>query len=497
MINRQVSEKDLGNFRRERLSSTSTLDDLERSVHLLYRLGVGVGKSHAADQLLTDPATYGRFDLVIYAAPSWNIINERSIVAGLEAAPVNWLVLRPRPVEACGQYAEQWTKIEESGCSAYGKGTLCRECQTNVPRSNRCFWPKQLANLKGAQLIFTTEQQIVLNRSLVWLLRLRTEARRVLVVLDEARFLDGSFEVAIEPDDLERFRDVVQQRREIPRSLSNMWVSGIDNLLKASSSELAGLRLDFPGNLNRYAFPIQSEGIGRFGSRFRYLGYQLAAIQWGPPGERWKGLDGVIHFTARPYLNCHLLLLSAHLSSTYAAHRLGRSAMASPFEHVRFRHTGTRIVNLKNRIGADSYFRRNHRQILDVFAVLVLRNILLKRSTLLISRKKSKCFCAEYLKRRLQGWGFAVRFVTDAYDSLPNAPRSTVVPIIHYGILGVNDFTEYESAYCLNSYYVSTTELNRHVQDTEPRAVSRPTEHRLWPGDDPKGNRRRFQFSRH
>jgi hypothetical protein len=60
--------------------------------------------------------------------------------------------------------------------------------------------------------------------------------------------------------------------------------------------------------------------------------------------------------------------------------------------------------------------------------------------------------------------------VDSSYDTLPETPDPLVVPLIHYGILGVNDFTDYESAYCLNGYYVNGTELNRAIQEFEPRS---------------------------
>ena len=466
-----VTEGDLERFRTERLSPQAILRDVEQSVQILYRLPVGVGKSLAADRLLAHPDTYSRFQLVVYAAPSWNILNERPIVAGREKAPVPWRIFRPRPSERCGSRAEEWDILEKHGCSAYGKGTLCRECRGEAGRSSRCFWSKQFSDLRGIGLIFTTEQQLVLNRSLVWMLKNRTGAGRVLVVLDEARLLDTSFEITLEPQDLERFLELIRilrRPRGIPTKIADAWRRAITFLLSASSEELADNPLSLPGALNSRAFLIQSEGTKMLGRAFRYVGYDLALIQWGAPQERWKDSAGRIHFMARPYLNCHLLVLSAHLRAAYTAHRLGKSSIASPFEHVRFHHSGTRVLNLRNRIGADAYFKRNHKQILDFFAVLILRNILQRRSTFLVSRKKSKCLCVEYLERRLRAWGLPVRFVTEAFEDLPREPRPDTIPVVHYGILGVNDFTEYECAFCVNSYYISDRELNRHVQEAEP-----------------------------
>lgn len=466
-----ISEHEIDAFREERLSPPALIDEVERSVAVLYRLGVGVGKSLAVDRLLSHPGTFSRFGLVVYAAPSWNIIRERAIVSGRMMSPASWKLLKPRPVDQCGSYAEQWEVLETRGCSAYGKGTLCSECQQGIPEAERCFWPTQFSKLDGVQLIFATEQQLVLNRMLVWMLRARTNAGRVLVILDEARLLDASFEICLAPSDLERFLEVItalQRPKGLSPATATAWRSGIELLLEGSVEEINDAQIKFPAALHRRAYLLQAEGIQTFGEDFRYIGYDLGLLPWNSGASLWKDSPGNIHFIARPYLNCHLLILSAHLSAAYAAHRLGRGSIASPCDGLEVRHSKTRILNLRNRIGADSYFKRNHKQILDLFAVLIARNISEGRTTLLVSRKKSKAFCATYLERRLKGWGVNVKFLTDSFEALPKAPDPMVIPIIHYGILGVNDYTEYESAYSLNSFYISSVELNRHVQDSEP-----------------------------
>jgi hypothetical protein len=320
-------------------------------------------------------------------------------------------------------------------------------------------------------LVFCTEQQFMVIRSLLHLLRERTGARRVLVILDEARLLDASFEVKINATDMERFSKVLaglDRPHGLPSRVARAWKSGIDQISRAGTKSLGDTRFELPGGLNAHSYRIQKAGIRRFGGEFRYLGYELIQFCFSRQEERWKSDDGTVHFTARPYLGCHLLVLSAHLRADYVAHRLGISHIASPFERTRFCHTGTRILNLHARLGADCYFSNNRKQILDSVAVLIARNVLNGRTTLLISRKKSKQLCIEHLAEKLAGWGIAVRFEHEDYGSLPNPPDPKTIPVVHYGILGVNDFSEYESAYCMNSFYVSDRELNQRVQDSEP-----------------------------
>lgn len=463
-----VTERELDAFRREHLSSTALLRLIETFVWVLLRLGIGVGKSWAVDGILRDPATFARFDLVLYFTQSWDVLRERPILAGHEGAPVSWATIDPRPIERCGPYAERWAELEKRGCSTFAKATLCRECMC---LRGPCPWPAQYKRLREHQLIFAPDQHLVLNRGLVPFLRMLTKAVRVLVILDEAKVLDGSFEVRIAAEDLRRLREVIHhlaRPKGVPSRMAQNWCQAIDDVLAVSSDGLRSLHLDLWIGLFRRAFKIQKEGIARFGDEFRYVAFELALLQWSRPEERWKDAYGTIHFVARPYLGCHLLILSAHLSAAYVSHRLGQDSITSPFERTQFIHTGTRIFNLRSRIGAETYFLKNSPQILDTFAVLIRRNVLDSRTTLLVTRKKFKAHCAEYLRERLAGWGIDVRFVVDDLAALPAQPDPRVIPVLHYGVHGVNDFTEYESAYCLNGYYVRSSELERHVQEHEP-----------------------------
>jgi len=466
-----IDETGLQDFRRRHLSPDAVLDTIERHVQVLLRVSLGVGKSFAADALLRSPRLWKRFNLVIYCAPTWAILNERPFVNGAEAPPVPHLVIRPRPTEACGPFDEPWRELQERKCSAYGKATLCRDCQDGVPPADRCFWPGQLRKIKGTKLVFAPEQQLVNNPSLVALLQQRTQHQRILVILDEARLLDTSFEVTIRRSDLEVFADVIlslERPKKMSASVLATWRRTLKRLLGCRSTAALEGTIQLPGDLHYHAYHVQEQGILAHGDAFRFLGYDLSLLSFSRSHERHLDHDGTIRFIARPYLHCHLLLLSAHINAAYAGHRLGRDPLPSPFEKTVFRHSGTRIVNIRNRIGADRYFGKNHPQILDTFAVLILRNIIEGRSTLLISRQKRKDLCAEYLTKRLAGWGCPVQIAVDGYEDLPETPNPKIIPLIHYGMLGVNDFREYEAALGLNSYYVPSTELNRALQEAEP-----------------------------
>lgn len=469
----RIDERALHAFRASRLSPAALLALLDSLVRLLVRLGIGVGKSVSIDGLLADPETYRRYDLVLYAASSWEIIHERTVVADPSVCPVPMRIIRPRPVKECGPYRHEWTRLEEQRCFTYAKATLCRDCQAHVPDEDRCFWPIQLDDLEGVGMIVLTEQQLVLNRSLLSVLLQKTGAKKPLIILDEALFLDRSFEIVLDPEDLSRFRSVLADSG-LPKSvrkLADRWVEEVDALLDADVAGLAECSLRLSSSLLRHSFEVQALGIKHLGSKFSFSAYDLLALQWSSQSERWRDSSGRIHFVSRPYLNRHMLIMSAHLSAAFTGHRLGCGTIPSPFENVLVRHSATTIHNIRSPIGAIRNFTKNLRYVLDTFAAVILRNVAEGRTTLLVARMKLKEDCAKYLERRLAGWGIRVRFVHDGYGGLPTSPEPTTVPIVHYGIRGVNAFENYETAYCLHSYYVPTDVLNHHVHETEPEGL--------------------------
>lgn len=466
---RVVTEAQLGAFRKEELSPGALLAALDREVQVLFRIPVGVGKTRAAIGLLCDPATYEAFDLVLYAAPSWAILEE--VEAGLVAggAPAR-RTLKPRPAERCGSLDTVWAQFEKQGCGAHARATLCEQ---RCPMRADCDWPNQMSGLAGTRLVLTTEQRLAATRTLTLSVFELTGTTRPMIVLDEAQTLDADYEVVLTWEALEQCRDVLVGL-ETAGGLA--WqharcqtLEGLERLL-SSTTVIADVDADtFPRTLHDNAAAIQGMGLARFGDTYQYIGRQLVHLAYSRHDERAVLPEG-IRFIARPYLNRHLLLLSAHHDPWYVAHRLGSTRIASPFEDVRVRHTGTRVLNLTDSAGASKWFGSNHVRILDAFAVIVAHNIAEGRSTLLISRKKSKALVATYLEQRLRGWGLDARLLVDEGARLAGAPDPLVIPVVHYGILGVNAYERYDSVLCVNSYYVSDKVLTKQLTQFEPRS---------------------------
>jgi hypothetical protein len=463
-----VDEVGLDAFRADRLQPRFWLDELAKHERVLGNIAVGVGKSYAADLLLNCPETYEQYDVVIYVAPELNIINERAIVNGQSISLVPFKNLNSRPSVRCGALGSEWAEYERQGCSAYAKANLCAKCPHFSDIQNPCKWPYQLAtdHLKDVKLFFLTDQRLAETRTLIPFLKKATGAQRMLLILDEAKCLDVTHKVVLSFSELRNFHDAVKATHGISPKLKQVWLTGITTLLAANE----GLHDDgwaFPKGMQEAA-SIEGTGIRLFGKKFRYLGYDIGYFACSRTHERWRDSQG-IHFISRPMLSADTLVLGAHLKTPYVAHRMGIDTIHSPFDNIRFSHSGTRFYNIKNGAGMASLFssKENMPRIIEFFAALIARNIAAGKTTALVSRNKFTQSCAKMLRERLLSIGLDVDFICEGFDGLgPPDPR--VIPILHYGMLGTNTFIGYETCYCLNSYYRSNDDIINALQENLP-----------------------------
>lgn len=463
---KSINEAGLGGFRAGFLSSERILGALSHETALmLLRLPLGVGKSSTADAILKAPETYERYDVVVYVAPNYAIINERRRANDL---PVSQLVLAARPKDRCGGRNAEWSALEKAGCAAYAKKSICASCP-EYQTSDPCLWPDKMAKkLKGVRLVLCVEQHIVNNPSFIQNICAATKAKRILLILDEARLTQASFQIRFTPGELRTFAHTLEQARsevEEPEVIEAT-LDLVMDLLTVDERRLQGGRWEFDRALNYLASEIQATGLRHSPRGFRYLGHALVALRYSRPHERWIEND-CIHFVAHPYLGCDTLVLAANFPAQYVKCRLGAGDVKSPFEALRVMHSDTRVYNIKNSAGAGRFFRRNKAWVLDFFAAMIDRNIRLGKRTLLVCKKATEQACAEYLARRLRELGHAaVVVLADEYDPSNKSPLQ--IPIIHYGVMGINTFEDFECCYCLNSYYIRAQDLEHQFNEARP-----------------------------
>lgn len=460
-----LNEADLEGFRREQLSPEAILRQVTANHQVLLRLPVGVGKSYAAHQFVLDKQVRERFDLIVYGAPRIELLDE--LAAKLNGAGVRHRILKRRPAERCGPLDKEWRRLENAACGALGRRKLCRgQC----PHVNDCEWPSQLSELKGTEVILTSEQRLGHQRDLSNLLTEITGAERVLIVLDEGELAGMPFEVVVTLPELDGFKEAVEsvdattpEDQVKKRALLEACVRVQDAIERETTSGLVFDSIDTTW---------ESEAVQEAGfegnADFRFLGFDLELLRGADPKERYIEYYR-LRFIARPKLDGPLLVLSANLNDEYFAHRLGLAAIASPFKEYRFMHSGSTLINIQSAVGTSYSFCRNHKGVLRHFAAILALNILQGTSTLLVSKKSHVETCKEALETMLAEIGIHVRIVSCGdWGELPRVPDPRIVPILHYGMVGTNSFEQYESALCLNGFYTRKRIIEKALQEADP-----------------------------
>ena len=298
-----------------------------------------------------------------------------------------------------------------------------------------------------------------------------TRADSILLLIDEADFLEESVRVRLAQSDLKAFLSAVENA-DLPDSRRRAWLEPTRLLLGARTEDLRAPGWGFPHPTLNDTLAIQSAGLAH-NPRFRWCGHHLFAFGKARRAARWRDRRGDVVFVSSPVLGDRTVFFAAGLSADFLRRQLRIERVAEPFASVLCQHRETHFYNICSLLGAASRFGSNHPQILDLFALLLLRNISAGRRTLLVSRKHLKRLCADYLERRLTRWGCPVMIVANSGESVTSTDPATL-PLIHYGISGINSFESFDAVYCLNSYYLDETILREVVADSEPDELRFP-----------------------
>jgi hypothetical protein len=456
---------------REQLTGRFGLELIQAHAgRVLIQLPVGVGKSHWMDAI-TRVAVDGFYDLVVVFCPTRQLIGERG---PLRQPPSGTKVvnLRPRPANRCGRERDAlWRKYEAADSGALGRVEICGHC----PIKRRCFWPDQYGKkLRNASIIYATQAH--LERSPGFLVNLRswTGAERVLTLLDESNFVGGPFERVIGAKHLKRFLTVLSLATSSCQTGSwrhQDWLTLVDMLCNASTVDLQDSGWHMPFVKQHWAINVQRVGMDRFGDDFRFLGYELIHFSYSPLESRRRDENGDIQFSMRPFLG-DCMVFSGTADVSFAHYRLGRD-LASPFADYQFSHPDTIWCNLASPIGSRKYFSRHSPQIMDFFAELIIRRSQEGKRVLLIAKKCFVPVCATGLGERFAERKVDLRILTDKW-SAKRLTDPRVVPLINYGVIGVNLFESFDAAFCLTGYYVNEAVVNKCLQDVTRKDLRLP-----------------------
>jgi len=426
---------------------------------MLVTLPVGVGKSYNIDSVVETAIRENWYELVVVLTPTHAVLRERRWIK-TPPDDLNIITLKPRPISLCGVDSNrQWSVFERNGMGALGRIRLCKKCK-HYPN---CYWPDQYGKkLKNAQVIYANQAHLQRDTHFITKIKQWAGATNVLVVIDEANFISSSMERRILHEELKNYRTVI---KNLPQSGDNEKLTYLlDLLLSAKENDLYSDQWNFPLLSSKSALEAQQTGSNIFGKNFRFLAYDLHNFTKSTYKSREKEKNGDIRFAVSLAINSDLIVYSGSVDVNYATSRL-RMKINAPFEGYRFNHAGTRWYNIASRLGMKIYFKHHANQILDFFASLIVQKLKASQKVVLISKKDFKNFCAHILREKLSGFGHSdLQIITDDYERVDHDDPK-VIPIIHYGIIGINDFENYDAAFCLNGFYVNEAIVNSILQD--------------------------------
>lgn len=430
---------------------------------MLVNWPVGVGKSYAIDDLVEHVVrdTDSPFDLVLVLAPTHAVLDERR---WQQEPPADILTrrLRARPASACESLDSTWRSYEKRGLGALGRSELCRTC----PRYDICDWPGQMVDgMSDLQVIYATQAYLKLDPFFIDRIQAATDAQRMLTIVDEHGFVDCSFKQVITPAQIVMFREAIRScvfDSVSLRNTSNDWTVYLTALEGASDADLRRNAWRAPFIPSQWSLQVQQEGQQAYAEQFHFIAYALRRFGRSLFESREKTPQGDVSFSNPPWLNADSFIFSATLDTGFAETRLGLG-LKVPYRDHRFAHPESRWYNLASNLGADKHFPNNLPQILDFFAGLIAERLAEGKRPLLVSKKRHVAACIRGLDERLTDRGVDCRVVHLPSDDEIADPK--VIPLIHYGVIGVNSYEQLDAVYCLNSYYVAADTVDAVLQD--------------------------------
>lgn len=467
----------LQNFRTEELSAENLLSMIPTDglAILLAIVSVGLGKSTTVDALIERANTTGLYDLVVVMAPTHNILRERKL---LNKNPNNIVYkhLQRRPAELCGKSRNsKWEHFERNQMSLFAKQDICTKC----PKLKKCSWQTQIGeNLKDVKVIFAPQAYLNVTPNFIEHIKRSSGATKVLLILDEIDFSRVPFRKRISTTDIERHIEILKSmlpnsEDEAPTAIHET----IEQLHMILNSRGKSTPID-PKKLQIHkaaALEVQKRGWETFREDFTYIGYNLEQLAFSPAKSRQFSTDGSVSFSTPPRLGDHVMVFSGTAVPGLLAHRLDREVIPVFHDYV-FEHKDTRWYNLASSMGMSRYFNGNKDRILDAFSQLIVKRVNEKKKVLLICKKDQCTTCIEKLTENFKSLNAKKLSVVSAEDwiKLPAKKRKNVIPLLHYGIIGVNDFEQFDCAFCLMGYYLPNTFISDYFQEMHPESNRLP-----------------------
>jgi hypothetical protein len=472
-----LESDDLNTFR-QKYSGEWVLNEVLKSIKALLRWPIGVGKSYNIDSLIEASLKKDAFDVIIVLAPRVSILKERKLIQNnLSNGDGGVVFLRGRNEAGCPPALNAaWKKIESKGLGLIGRQKICRSCNKKA----KCFWLNQYdkKRLKNANVIFATQQQIVNNPQFIEYLLNQTGAKSHLVVYDEADMLLNPLKPKILlVEDIRNFLEVLEtsisyeifkgrQKKSTYKLIKFVRKLLIEIDPKEDGDEdedkLTPREYNDAGELLAkldYGWwaALQKLGYKQLGDYFKFIMPELRWLFNNAEKAKAEILEnGDIAYHREPFYGDNYVIYSGFTSHNFICQRLKNYEIEDSFAAFKFGRLDTKFYNIADKKGMQTYFPGNKNSILYFFACLTIKRIKEGKKVLYISKKMFTKICVRTLNKLFAQLGHPELKVTNRKKfTSKQLCDPNVIPLITYGSVGVNDFQEFDCAYCLNGYYTS------------------------------------------
>lgn len=451
-------------FQKRHLSPKAILTQVLKFGLVLVNVMQGVGKTYLAQSLLIYQDLQVHYGKVVFLTETH--ANLAEIKTFLDKCSISYFVLQPRPKELCGVLDDAWSRLETRGNSTYAKSHLCKRCDNLTS----CKWRYQLksAEAKAAFIILAVIDNLFQSK----FIKIIAGRLKTLIIIDESKLITRDLLCRIKKQDLQLFSLVLN---DVVRNLNldESFKRVVERYIQAAqlcNSEVNMRRMErLPYVFSSLALIIQEAGLKR-SKHFRNEAYSLYNLSYQHPDLQYVDLDGdVIYKVQYDFEDNDVLLLCARMDLELAS--LNTNYILAPghptFEEI---HEGTRIYNILDSSGSKYNFSKKDTQdrLLWVFAYYIC--VVLGRGSrvLLVSKK---CFLQTVVDL-LPGLvkeisGRSIQVISDYLTVEHDLEDLNKIPIISYGLFGVNLFQDYEVVLCLNSYYLHDQILFEKIRETD------------------------------
>jgi len=461
-----VSGTDLENFR-SAYSGEKQLSILKDSGgKMVVTWPVGIGKSHSIDDVIEASIEGSDYDIVLIFEPTRDLINERRLIKNPLNSEINIVNLKPRPKIKCGDVDDIWSVYEVRGMGTLGRAEICKKRCESV----NCSWLKQHQEITSADVVFGTQAYLKNVPLLLHDIKRRIGDKKILVLLDEVNFAMSSFQERLSDLHLlqlvELFDDIKESFKD--ESWFKEWQYKLNVLRKAQTLDLCKSTWGFPRIPMQAALMIQQRGWNKWNEQFSYIGGALEVFHDSLPKSRqFDDNDSSLVYSIEPKIPADFVVYSATIDPLLIKYRLNmKDDICSPYEHFRFLDKKTRWYNISSGIGAAKNYPNNRAQILDFFSQLIMIRVDENKKILLISRKKYAESVVEELQEMLrENDRDDIRVTYSAGSDSHGDNIDCQVHVIHYGVVGINNYEDFDCAYCIQSYYIPIDLVSQGLQE--------------------------------